>query len=153
MKRAAFALLALLFVAETSGAKMRAVRTGPASDTPGGWLRSRALAPAHFPHLIGNARVVALGDITHATHEVYNAKQTLIPHLVAAGFHTLAFEAPYTEYKALDDYVLHGTGDPASALNLPLYWFWDTNEILSIVEWARAQNAAKIGRASCRERV
>ena len=142
MKRAAFALLIVLLFAATSGAKMRAVRTGPVSGTPAAWLRSRAVAPVHFPHLVGNAQVVALGDITHATHEVYVAKQTLIPHLVAAGFRTLAFEAPYTEYKALDEYVLHGTGDPAAALNLPLYWFWDTNEILSIVEGARAQNAA-----------
>lgn len=142
MKRAAAALLVLLLCAASAGAKMRAVRSGPAPDTPSAWLRSRAIAPAHFTRAIGNAQVVALSDVTHATHEVYAAKQTLVPHLVAAGFRTLAFEAPYTEYKALDAYVVHGTGDPAAALNLPLYWFWDTNEILSLVEWARAQNAA-----------
>ena len=96
----------------------------------------------HFETLPGHATVVALGDITHATREVYEAKRLLVPQLVAQGFRTIAFEAPYTEYKALDEYVLHGTGDPAAALNLPLYWFWDTNEILDLVRWAREQNAA-----------
>ena len=138
MKRAAF--LALLLLALPLAARVRAVRSGPAAETPSSWLRSRAIPLDQFDP--GDATVIALGDITHATHEVYAAKQILVPQLVARGFRTIAFEAPYTEYKALDDYVLHGTGDPASALNLPLYWFWDTNEILALIEWARAQNAS-----------
>ena len=141
MKRAALALLMLLSAA-TLDARMRAVRSGPPAESPAAWLRSRNALPSSIPRLIGNAQVVALGDVTHSTHEVYAAKQELVPHLVAAGFRTLAFEAPYSEYKALDEYVLHGTGDPAAALNLPFYWFWDTQEILDLVQWARAQNAA-----------
>ncbi|HYC90658.1 MAG TPA: erythromycin esterase family protein [Thermoanaerobaculia bacterium] len=135
MKRAA--LLLLLLAALPLSARMRAVRSSTV-ETPASWLRARAV-PALDP---GDAQVVALGDVTHATHEIYAAKQVIVPQLVARGFRVLAFEAPYTEYKALDDYVLHGTGDPAAALNLPLYWFWDTNEILELVQWARAQNAA-----------
>lgn len=135
MKRAA--LLLLLLAALPLSARMRAVRSSTV-ETPASWLRSRAVS-ALDP---GDAAVVALGDVTHATHEIYAAKQVIVPQLVARGFRTIAFEAPYTEYKALDDYVLHGIGDPAAALNLPLYWFWDTNEILELVQWARAQNAA-----------
>lgn len=141
MKRAALAFLVLLSPA-TLDARMRAVRSAPPVEAPAAWLRQRAVLPSSIPRVIGDARVVALGDVTHSTHEVYAAKQELVPHLVAAGFRTLAFEAPYSEYRALDDYVLHGTGDPAAALNLPLYWFWDTQEILALVHWARAQNAA-----------
>ncbi|HUR80211.1 MAG TPA: erythromycin esterase family protein [Thermoanaerobaculia bacterium] len=136
MKRAA--ILAVCLLALPLGARVRAVRS--ATDARADWLRAHATAVDAFDP--GDATVVALGDITHATHEVYAARQVLIPRLVARGFRVLAFEAPYTEYKALDDYVLHGTGDPAAALNQPLYWFWDTNEILAIVEWARAENAA-----------
>jgi erythromycin esterase len=139
MKRAASALLLMLLALPTTAARMRAVRS-TTLETPASWLRSRAVPIARFDP--GDAQVVALGDVTHATHEVYAAKQQLVPQLVARGFRTLAFEAPYAEYKALDAYVLHGTGDPAAALNLPLYWFWDTNEILDLVQWARAQNAA-----------
>ena len=140
MKRAALALL-LLLSAATLDARMRAVRSG-STDTPQAWLRQRAVLPSSIATVVADAQVVALGDVTHATHEIYAAKQELVPHLVAAGFRTLAFEAPYTEYKALDAYVLHGTGDPAAALNVPRYWFWDTQEILDLVHWARVQNAA-----------
>lgn len=140
MKRAALALL-LLFAAAALHARMRAVRSGPA-DTPGAWLRQRAVLPSSMPTIAGDAQVVALADVTHATREVYLAKQTLVAHLVDAGFRTLAFEAPYSEYKALDAYLLHGTGDPAAALNLPYYWFWDTEEVLDLLRWARARNAA-----------
>lgn len=139
MKRVTLALL-IVFAAALE-ARTRAVRSGPI-DTPGEWLRYRNVFPSGVPQMVGDAQVVALGDVTHATHEVYAMKQQIVPHLVQAGFRTLAFEAPYTEYKALDAYVLHGTGSAAAALNVPLYWFWDTNEILELVEWARAQNAA-----------
>jgi erythromycin esterase len=137
MKRAAF--LALLLLALPVAARVRAVRSAPPVETPASWVRSRAIPLDRFDP--GEATVVALGDITHSTHEVYAAKRILVPQLVAQGFRTIAFEAPYSEYRALDEYVLHGTGDPAAALNLPLYWFWDTNEILGLIEWARAQNA------------
>jgi erythromycin esterase len=140
MKRAALAFL-LLLAAAPQHARMRAVRSGPI-DTPSAWLRHRAVLPSSVPRIAGDAQVVALGDVTHATREVYLAKQTLVAHLVDAGFRTIAFEAPYSEYKALDAYVVHGVGDPAAALNLPFYWFWDTEEILDLVRWARAQNAA-----------
>ncbi len=140
MKRIAVLVLVLVPVALL--ARTRAVRTGPV-DAPAAWLHHRALSQESFARVVaGSADVVALGDVTHATHELYAAKQALVPLLVARGFRVIAFEAPYTEYKALDEYVLHGTGDPAAALNMPFYWFWDTNEILELVQWARAQNAA-----------
>jgi len=140
MKRTALALL-LLLVPFALFARSRTVRSGPI-DTPAAWLGQRALGHESFARLVASSDVVALGDITHATHELHAAKQSLVPRLVAHGFRVIAFEAPYSEYKALDAYVLHGTGDPEAALNLPPYWFWDTNEILDVVQWARAQNAA-----------
>jgi erythromycin esterase len=137
MKRAAF--LALLLLALPLAGRVRAVRSATV-ETPESWLRQHALPVSAFDPAY--ATVVALGDVTHATREVYEAKRALLPGLVARGFRTILFEAPYTEYKALDAYVLHGAGDPSAALNLPLYWFWDTNEILDLVQWAREQNAA-----------
>lgn len=140
MKRIA---LLVLLVPFALFARTRAVRPALPVDTPAAWLHQRTLSHAAFARLVASsADVVALGDVTHATHELYAAKQSLVPLLVARGFRVIAFEAPYTEYKALDDYVLYGTGNPAETLNMPSYWFWDTNEILDLVEWARAQNAA-----------
>ena len=145
MLRAATALLVLLSLPAT--ARMRAVRVGPI-DTPQTWLRHHAirftansdLAP--LVRLVGDARVVAIGDATHGTHETYAARQRIIPALVAAGFRTIAFEAPYAEWARVDAYVARGEGDPRDAIRFPPYWFWDTSEILDLVQWMRAQNAA-----------
>lgn len=134
-----FLVLVLVFCSLPLAARVRAVRSG---DSPADWLRARAVDDAGFAALASNARVVALGDATHGSHETYAAKQRLVPLLIANGFRTIAFEAPYAEWKKLDDYVLHGLGDPADALQFRQYWFWDTNETLDLIRWARAQNEA-----------
>jgi erythromycin esterase len=121
--------LSLVLVLLLSGpleARVRAARSGD-----GGLVR-----------LVRDARVVALGDATHGTHETYVAKQRLVPLLSGEGFRTIAFEAPYAEWVKLDEYVRFGTGDPAEALAVRMYWFWDTDEILDLIRWARAQNEA-----------
>ncbi len=141
MTHRAGALLLILLSMFPLGARVRSVRSGE-SETPAQWLRARAVSDAQFADLTRNARVVALGDATHGTHETYTAKQRLIPLLVANGFRTIAFEAPFAEWAKLDEYVLHGTGDPGAALQFAQYWFWDTNEVLAIIEWAREQNEA-----------
>jgi erythromycin esterase len=141
MKRAAIGLLLLIVASAPLGARTRAVRSAPI-DTPAAWLLHRAHDVSRFDRLIGDAQVVALGDATHGTHEIHATKPVLVPQLVAKGFRVLAFEAPYTEFKIVADYVRTGIGDPASILNSAPYWFWDTNEILEVVQWARAQNAA-----------
>ena len=146
MRRAASVLLILL-TALPLGAKTRAVRSGPI-DTPAAWLQHQAIrfAPesdlAPFVRMIGDARVVAIGDATHGTRETYLARQRLIPELVAAGFRTIAFEAPYAEWARVDAYITRGEGDPAEAIRYWLYWFWDTDEMLDLVRWMRAQNEA-----------
>ncbi|HEX6159893.1 MAG TPA: erythromycin esterase family protein, partial [Thermoanaerobaculia bacterium] len=95
-----------------------------------------------FAAMVRDARIVALGDATHGTHELFASKQRLIPLLAAQGFRTIAFEAPYAELAAIDEYLLHGTGDPALLIESRRYWFWDTEEVLEILRWARAQNEA-----------
>ncbi|HEX8173275.1 MAG TPA: erythromycin esterase family protein [Thermoanaerobaculia bacterium] len=140
MKRVA---LVLLVIALPVLARVRAVR--PVPDTAAGWLRQRAIRFADLRPLVretANAKVVAIGDATHGSHESYEARQRLTPPLVAAGFRTIALEAPYAEMARVNDYLLHGTGDPIAALRLDRYWFWDTNEVVDLIKWARAQNAA-----------
>jgi erythromycin esterase len=138
-------LLLVLLVLPSAGARVRGVRSG-SNATPAGWIRERAVRLDHdltpLVPMIGNARVVALGDVTHGTHELFESKQRLIPFLVEQGFRTIALEAPYGEMARLDDYVRTGLGDPAELLRSGDYWFWDTQEFLDLVLWARAQNAA-----------
>lgn len=120
------------------------MRTGVA-DTPASWLRQRAIPLNDLRPLlgmIGNARIVTLGDATHGTHELFAMKQRIVPLLAANGFRTIAFEAPYAEFEVVDEYVRTGRGDIASALASNDYFFWDADEIVELIEWARAQNAA-----------
>lgn len=92
--------------------------------------------------LIGDARVVALGDATHGTHELYTLKLRLVPYLVAhAGFRTVALEGPY-DLEKLDTFVKTGEGDPAAALDVDAYFFWHVEEALELVRWIRGWNAA-----------
>ncbi|HEY0139859.1 MAG TPA: erythromycin esterase family protein [Thermoanaerobaculia bacterium] len=143
MKRLLPLLLVLLVATPLAAARRRAVGSGPI-DSPAAWLHHFAIPYdgdlAAFVEMVRDARVVALGDATHGTHELFASKQRLIPLLVAQGFRTIAFEAPYAEFAKIDEYLLHGTGDPAQLIESRRYWFWDTQEILELVRWARAEN-------------
>jgi erythromycin esterase len=128
---------------------------GTAADAPATWLRTHAipltsvepsaddsdLAPL-LP-LFANARIIALGDATHGTHEFYAVKQRLIRFLVKHdSVRTIAFEAPFAEFEAIRDYVRTGAGDPAALLRSDDYFFWNTDEVLDTIRWVRAWNAA-----------
>lgn len=95
--------------------------------------------------LTRNARIVALGDVTHGTHELFALKQRIVPLLAANGFRTLALEAPYAELQRIRDYVRNGVGDPAAMLVSSDYFFWDTDEVLALVRWAREAGVDVVG--------
>ena len=52
-----------------------------------------------------------------------------------------AIEANQPECLAINEYVLHGTGDPKAALDGIYFWTWNTEEVLGMIEWMRAWNA------------
>ena len=56
------------------------------------------------------------------------------------GFTIFGIEASYPECLRINDYVLHGTGNPADALASQRFWTWDTEEVLALIEWMRAWN-------------
>ena len=94
--------------------------------------------------IVGDARVVALGEATHGSREFFLAKHRMLEFLVEEmGFRVLAFEANWSESLAVNDYVLHGTGDPVAALAGLQFWTWNTEEVLAMVEWIRAYNAGR----------
>lgn len=143
MKRL-LALLLVLAALPLPAARRRAAGSGP-PDSPAGWLHQYAIPfdgdlAALLP-LVATTRVLALGDATHGTHELFASKQRLVPFLAAHGFRTIALEAPYAELAALDAYLLHGTGDPGALLESRRYWFWDAQEVLDLLLWARHENA------------
>jgi len=68
---------------------------------------------------VGSARIVSLGEATHGTREIFQMKHRLIEFLASElGFAIFSIEANMPEAYRLNDYVLHGTGDPKALLKL-----------------------------------
>lgn len=154
MPRRFLAVLALALLAAPAIARPRPSRPG-GSDVPSVWLRQhasllRSVEPSEDDSdlqpllpVVANARIIALTDATHGTHELFALKQRLVPYLVAhANVRTIALEAPYGDFERVRDYVRTGIGDPAALIQSSDYFFWDTDELLGLIRWARAWNAA-----------
>jgi erythromycin esterase len=156
MRRAAIALLLVLFTLTADAAPRRRASRSP-SETPASWLahhatilRATALTADRsdlepLRRMIGNASVVALGDGTHGTHEFYTVKLRLLDFLVREmGFTALAFEAPFPITERINRYVLGGDGEPRALLrelhDRLNYFFWNTEEVLATIEWMRDYN-------------
>jgi len=122
---------------------------GP-SDVAVSWLRQEAvpfdwidpreplddLEP--FRQMIGDARVVALGEATHGTREFFQMKHRFLRFLAERmGFTAFAIEATWPEANRLDDYVRLGQGDPAVLLSGLYFWTWNTESVLTMIRWMR----------------
>jgi erythromycin esterase len=91
--------------------------------------------------VFGSARIVALGEATHGTREFFQLKHRLVEFLVMEmGFTTFAIEANWPESLVINDYILHGQGDPAKALAGLHFWTWNTQEVLDLIHWMRHYN-------------
>jgi len=92
--------------------------------------------------IVGEARVVSLGEATHGTREFFQLKHRMLEFLVnEMGFNIFAIEATMPESFDINEYVLTGKGDPAKALAGIYFWTWDTQEVLAMIEWMRRYNA------------
>ena len=97
--------------------------------------------------IIGNARIVALGEATHGTREFFQLKHRMLEFLATRmGFTIFSIEANMPEAYRLNDYVLNGKGDPAQLLNGMYFWTWDTKEVLDMIQWMREFNQSGKGR-------
>jgi erythromycin esterase-like protein len=96
---------------------------------------------------IGDARIVALGEATHGTREFFQLKHRMVEFLATRmGFTVFSIEANMPESYRLNDYVLHGKGDPRELIKGMYFWTWDTEEVLAMVEWMREFNRSGKGR-------
>src|SRR5687768_8995436 len=90
---------------------------------------------------IGGARIVSLGEATHGTREIFQMKHRLTEFLASQlGFTIFSIEANMPEAYRLNDYVLHGKGDPKALLKGMYFWTWNTEEVLAMIEWMRQFN-------------
>lgn len=93
--------------------------------------------------LVGEASVVGLGEATHGSAEFSRMKHRLLRYLVERqGFTAFGLEADQGQCRALDRHVLTGAGDARALVAGLGMWPWATEEMLDLVAWMRAHNAA-----------
>jgi len=115
----------------------------PAPDAVTEWIRGSAirlttpLAGHGFDDMqplakvVGDARIVALGEATHGTREFFQLKHRMLEFLATQmGFSIFSIEANMPEAYRLNDFVLNGQGDPATLIKGMYFWTWDIEEVL-----------------------
>jgi erythromycin esterase-like protein len=96
--------------------------------------------------VIGDARIVSLGESTHGSREIFQMKHRLVEFLaMEMGFTIFSIEASMPESYRVNDYVVRGEGDPRALIAGMYFWTWNTEEVLDMVEWMRSANKQQPG--------
>jgi len=96
--------------------------------------------------LVGDARLVLLGEASHGTHEFYRERARITRRLIEElGFTAVAVEGDWPDADRVSRYV-QGAGDDKDAeealrgfQRFPT-WMWRNAEVLDFVGWLRAHN-------------
>lgn len=107
--------------------------------------------------LIGNARLVLIGEASHGTHEFYRERARITRRLIEErGVNAVAVEADWPDAYRVNRYVRGEGNDPDALAALGDFqrfprWMWRNADVLDFVEWLRDYNdsrpagAAKVG--------
>jgi erythromycin esterase-like protein/predicted phosphoribosyltransferase len=125
----------------------------PAAETAADVIRRVAVdAPAGVPpremlsELIGDARIVLIGESSHGTHEFYQARAEITKWLIdEKGFCAVAAEADWPDAYRVNRYV-QGLGSDTTAEEalrgferFPS-WMWRNTVVRDFVDWLRDNN-------------
>ena len=125
----------------------------PAARTPAEVIRSVAVDAASgippremLEELIGDARVVLIGESSHGTHEFYEARAAITKWLIdEKGFCAVAAEADWPDAYRVNRYV-RGLGEDETAdealsgfERFPA-WMWRNTVVRDFVDWLRIRN-------------
>jgi erythromycin esterase-like protein/predicted phosphoribosyltransferase len=125
----------------------------PVAETAADVLRRVAVdAPAGVPpremlaELIGDARIVLIGESSHGTQEFYRARAEITKWLIEEkGFCAVAAEADWPDAYRVNRYVRGQGTDVTAAEALRGFerfpsWMWRNTAVRDFVEWLRAEN-------------
>ncbi|MFI1655082.1 erythromycin esterase family protein [Streptomyces sp. NPDC020472] len=92
--------------------------------------------------MVGDAKVVGLGEATHGSHEFFAMKERVFRHLVEErGFTTFALEMSWSAGLRIDEYLQGGPGDPRQIAEATLAGSpWEREEFVSLIGWMREHN-------------
>ena len=98
--------------------------------------------------LIGDARLVLIGEASHGTHEFYRERARITKRLIEEkGFTAVAVEADWPDAYRVNRYV-RGTGEDEESVEalagferFPT-WMWRNADVLDFVGWLREYNDA-----------
>jgi erythromycin esterase-like protein len=96
--------------------------------------------------MIGDARVVLLGEASHGTHEFYRERAQITRRLIdEKGFVAVAVEADWPDAYRVNRWV-RGLGSDRTALDalggferFPR-WMWRNRDVLEFIDWLRRHN-------------
>ena len=145
----------LAFATLLSAASIAAQSSAPVTE----WIRGSAirLTTPEARHgfadmeplrkVVGDARIVSLGEATHGSREFFQLKHRMLEFLATQmGFTIFSIEANMPEAYKLNDFVVRGEGDPVKLIKGMYFWTWDTQEVLDMVLWMREFNKSGKGR-------
>ncbi|MEU2868260.1 erythromycin esterase family protein [Streptomyces olivoreticuli] len=92
--------------------------------------------------MVGDAKVVGVGEATHGSHELFALKDRIFRHLVEQkGFTTFALEISWSAGLRIDDYLQRGDGDARQVVHEVMAGSpWDREEFVTLVRWMRDHN-------------
>lgn len=98
--------------------------------------------------MIGESRVVLIGEASHGTHEFYRERARITRRLIEErGFSAVAVEADWPDAYRINRYVRGASDDPDALAALGDFqrfprWMWRNADVLEFVEWLRDHNDA-----------
>ena len=96
--------------------------------------------------LVGDARLVLIGEATHGTHEFYRERAQLTKRLIREkGFSAVAVEADWPDAYRVNRYVKGQSEDADGVEALSGFerfpaWMWRNADVLDFTGWLRAHN-------------
>ena len=99
--------------------------------------------------LIGDARIVLLGEATHGTHEFYRERARITKRLISElGFTAVAIEGDWPDAYRVNRFIRGSRADLDAEEALRGFarfptWMWRNADVLDFVGWLLSHNAAR----------